>query len=209
MYKSKKSSRRPMKRRSRINAVRARPYGGLVPARDRPLTTQNHLVRNINVTIDTADTEAALTVGAVASAITDQGVTVSSFVIRKITCYGRMVFVDTEKSPSQFVYIPTNESWSFTGYPGVSEAKLAYVPPITSSGPFSSSQSGLNLLSVVNVANITIECQVVCVKSAGFTQDPVMPTSPSPSISTRVEHFNIVPPVSIPSSVASRSFFRK
>jgi hypothetical protein len=198
-----------MKRRSRINAARVRPYGGLVPARQRPTTTQNHLVRNINVTIDTADLEAALTVGSVASAIADTGVSVASFVIRKITCYGKLYYNSEQVGPSQFVYIPTNESWSFTGVPGLAEAKLAYVPPISSSGPFSSSQSGLNLLQTVNVATITVEAQVVCLKPIP-KEDPLpMPASPDPSISSRVERFNIVPPISVMPPVASRFFSKK
>jgi len=198
-----------MKRRSRVNAVRSRPYGGLVPARSRPMTTQNHLVRNINVTIDTADLEAALTVGSVAAAIADTGVTVASFVIRKITCYGKLYYTGDQEGSSQFVYIPTNESWSFTGVPGLAEAKLAYIPPITASGPFSSSQSGLNLLQTVLVASITIEAQVVCLKPIP-KEDPLpMPSSPDPSLSSRVERFNIVPPISSNPPVASRFFSKK
>lgn len=202
MPQRRKTSKRVAKRRTRVNDARIRPYGGLVPARTRPLTTQNHMVRNLTTTINLSDAEAALTVGDVAASLATQGVTVSSYVIRRITLYGRLYYTENETNPSSFVYVPTNESWTFSGIPGVVEAKLAYVPPITSSGPFSSSQSGLSLIQTAWVAQATFEVQVVAVKS---TFDPPPPPSPAPSVATRVERFNIVdPPLS-----SSRPFSRK
>jgi hypothetical protein len=189
MPKKIKSSKRVYKRRAQVNTARSRPYGAIVPARSRPLITQNHMVRNINVTIDLFDLEAALSVGDVASAAAATGVTVSSFVIRRITLYGRLSYTETDQHLSLFNYIPTNESWTFTGVPGVVEAKLAFVPPITSSGPFSSSQSGLPLVSCTWVTTAIFELQVVAQKPA--LQDP-HPPSPAPSLATRVENFNIV-----------------
>lgn len=200
MPKKVKSSKRVSKRRTQVNIARSRPYGAIVPARSRPLITQNHMVRNVNVTIDLYDLEAALTVGDVASAAAAMGLTVSSFVIRRISLYGRLTYAESDQHPSTFTYVPTNESWTFSGVPGVVEAKLAFVPPITSSGPFSASQSGLSLATFTYVTTGIFELQVVCVKPT-FQSPP--PPSPVPSLATRVDNFSIVN-VPTPPRVISR-----
>jgi hypothetical protein len=150
--------------------LRDRPYGGTMRTPRKPLLTEVNPVISVTVTFTPPDlSESILTVGQVAAAISAQGHTVSSYTITRLDAYA-----ETDPSGGTHVvgalrYVPTNRAWLIDGTDYVTAGTLTYVPPVVSSGPFSSSQAASQLLVIKAIQAVIIRMSVVTVKPA-FSQ---------------------------------------
>lgn len=168
----KSRARRTNQRKSGVKrltptlTLRDRPYGGTLRTPLKPRLTSLNPVIQVNVALPPSLLgEGIITVGNVASAITNQGYSVSSFTITRIDCYAATNGAIKDPVNALFRYVPTNQAWIIESIDNVTAGTLSYVPPAVSSGPFSSSQSGQQLFVSFGLQTIILRASVVTLKA--------------------------------------------